>query len=332
MKPEKILIIGVACVVLAIVGKLGFDFVYGMMEDRQHQLDGIEKRISENQTKVNAGRKAAKQISEWEQRSLPSDRTRAPRLYSNWLIDLASRSPVSFANLDVGQLTGGGGRNSNEKLGYEVFSFEVKGEIDPSLKQLVQFMYEFYASNQLHKIRTFSVSSVQNDHMVEVKLQVEAMLLSAANRKEDLADAKLAKLGMGDLAYYEKTIGDRKLFAEYKAPPPDPGPRGGRPEPPVSRPEPFDVAKFAEVTGITGDSDAFLLWINVKTTGQKFQLKEGQDFKIGDVTYKVMRIGLHDADVVGEGKRHQMHIGDNLRDAPFVTEPVETEAPAKDSL
>jgi hypothetical protein len=328
MKPEKLLIIGIVVVVLGVIGTMGFNFVDGIFGDRQHDLDAINKRIAENQIKVTAGRKASKQIKEWERRSLPSDRTRAPLAYSNWLIYLASHSPVSFTTPDVGLLSGGG-RNGSDKLGYEVFAFEVKGEIEPTLKQLVQFMYEFYASNQLHKIRGFSVSAPQNDGKVEVKLQVEAMLLNGADRKDDLADFKLEKLPLGNLAYYQKTIADRNLFSEYKAPPPPSDPSGGRP--PV-QPEPFDVAKFTEVTGITGDSDAFLLWINIKTTGQKYQLKEGDEFKVGNASYKVVRIGLHDAEVVGEGKRHQMNIGDNLRDSPFVSEPVDTEVPAKNSL
>jgi hypothetical protein len=97
-------------------------------------------------------------------------------------------------------------------------------------------------------------------------------------------------------------------------------------------PPPFDAAKFAEVTGITAQNSELLVWINVKTTNDKFYLREGDEFTVGNVKYKVVKIDLHDAVISGEGKSKQLHIGDNLRDAPMATEPVEQQEPPKEAL
>jgi hypothetical protein len=85
--------------------------------------------------------------------------------------------------------------------------------------------------------------------------------------------------------------------------------------------QPLDMAKYATVTGIVEQNDEPQIWVLVKTTGELLKLREGDDFTVGDLKFKVLKIGVRDAVITAEGKKVQVSVGDNLRDAtPMPTE------------
>ena len=49
-------------------------------------------------------------------------------------------------------------------------------------------------------------------------------------------------------------------------------------------------------------------------------MAEGEEFTVGDMKCKVVRIGLHDAVLDSDGKKKQVFVGDNLRDAAALPE------------
>ena len=112
------------------------------------------------------------------------------------------------------------------------------------------------------------------------------------------------------MADYEKLITGRNLLAEYTppaAPRTDSGP---------AKNSPFDMAKYTTLTGIVTENDDPRIFVSVKPTGEKFNgLKEGDEFTVGGVTYKVVSIGTRDAVLSTDGKRKQIDLGGNLRDA-----------------
>src|SRR5262249_8546386 len=158
----------------------------------------------------------------------------------------------------------------------------VAGQSDIKMTQLIDFLYDFYASNQLHKIRELDVRP-RTDGKLDVKIYIEAIALRNVDREHQLNIATNKQLSLGNLKAYQSAIADRNMFSEYTLP-------RERTQQPRNTTPPFDVSKFTEVTGITTQpNDERLLWVNVKTTGDKFYLKEGDEFTVGGVKYKVVK-------------------------------------------
>jgi hypothetical protein len=191
---------------------------------------------------------------------------------------------------------------------FEKYAFQIKADTDVSMKQLVQFLYKFYCSNQLQKIRQLLVKPHADGKALDVTIDIEALLLPGADRRDKLSSERLDQLSLGDVTAYEKTIGGRDLFSEYVPQ------HTVRVEPP-RRTQTVDVAKYATVTGIIDQDDQPQIWVLVKTTGELLKLHEGDDFTVGDLKCKVLKIGVRDAVITTEGKKVQVSVGDNLRDA-----------------
>lgn len=311
---EKMLVFVVAGVVALFGLKLGYDAVSDMFNDRQQAIAQLDKDIAGKEAQVRAGVNADKRIANWNHRSLPTDKQLAPALYMKWLRGTAE--VLGGAKVDKTEATS---RGAGDKATFDRFAFRVQGESDLSMKQVVQFLYNFYTANHLQKIRQLTLTP-RKDGKLEVVIDVEAILLAGADRKteqgtvarkDELGSTTLAKLSQGDLSAYETIINKRDLFADYKAPPPAPGPGSG-----PGKTAPFDVAKYTTLTGIVTENDEPRIFISVKPTGEKFNaLKEGDEFTVGGVKYKVLSIGTRDAVLNVEGKRKQLDFGGNLRDA-----------------
>ncbi len=311
MKPrERMLAIGVA----ALVGLLLLNFAYQQIASAFTQRHGmksdLEKKIDEKQRTIDAGRRADKLLVGWRHRSLPSDKEMARSLYNQWLLNIVDR--VNFESAKVDYIPTLGRNNA-----YDKYSFRIEGGGDISLKQLVHFLYEFYSTNQLQQIRQLSVKPKADGKQVDLKIVVEALQIPGADRADKLNLEPSNRLKLANQGAYEKTIGDRNLFVAYT--PPRPPREASRPSPPAAKPT-FDVAKYAKVTGITEDSDRPQIWVFVQTTGELLKLNEGEDFTVGDVPCKVVKIGVRDAVVTVAGKQKQVKLEDNLRDAAEVPE------------
>jgi hypothetical protein len=300
-KREKMLAIGVAALVALFALYYVFDTIAGKFTDRNKQLDDLAAKIKQKQLKIDDGTRALKKIADWNRRSLPSDVKQAPSLYQSWLLQLVDEAKLGTATV---QQQSAIGRTAT----YEKYDFEIKADSDVSMKQLVQFLYKFYCSNQLHKIRQLLLKPRADGKGVEVNIDIEALLLPSADRRDKLGSEKLDHLALGEVSAYEKAIADRNLFSEYIPPH-----AVAKTEAPKR--QNVDPAKFATVTGIIEQNDEPQIWVLVKTTGEMLKLREGDDFTVGDLKCKVLKIGVRDAVLTTEGKKVQVSVGDNLRDA-----------------
>lgn len=119
-----------------------------------------------------------------------------------------------------------------------------------------------------------------------------------------------------------EAIAARDLFASYKPPPPTPPTPSERPSPP--EPPRFDPGKYAYVSAILGTDGEPSVWVNARTSGETFKLREGETFDVGDVHAKIIRISRPDsrgrhypkyAEIEFDGKPWRVYMGDNLREA-----------------
>jgi hypothetical protein len=299
---EKTLAIGVAALVGLLAIYYLFDSVAAKFADRDRQLTDLNQKIKQKQDRIDAGVRAQKKMADWNRRSLPSDAKQAPSLYQSWLLQLVDGAKLASATVQQQSTVGHTGT-------FEKYAFQIKADSDVSMNELVQFLYQFYCSNQLHRIRQLLIKPHSDGKALEVTIEIEALLLPGADRRDKLSTEKLDKLALGNVGAYEKAIGDRNLFSEYTPP----RAQVAKVEPPKR--QPVDVAKFATVTGIVEQNDEPQIWVLVKTTGELLKLHEGEDFTVGDLKCKVVKIGVRNAVITAEGKKVQVSVGDNLRDA-----------------
>lgn len=321
MKPrERLLAIAVAAIV-AIVGlRAGITFVNTSFEQRETRLETANRNLRDKQLEVDKGNKAARQLKSWSDRSLPSDRAAASSLYQKWLLEIATKT----SGIRDAHVAAEGARDSVEvrRIGapqsaptYRQLSFSLTGS--GSLTQIVRLLYAFHSANHLHRIATLKIEPGERDGDLAVTMKIDALILSRTTRTDSLNTEKSERLAFGDLAAYEKAIVGRNLFAEYKPPPPPvvEGPRvveAPRKDPPKPQ---FDHAKHTEITGIVGQGDESQLWLRVKTKDEELKLSKGEEFSVGDMKCKVIRIGLREAELATGDQHFIMRFKDNLRDA-----------------
>jgi hypothetical protein len=318
---ERLLAIVVAALVALIGLRAGVTYVSDSFAERETRLETANRNVRDKQLEVAKGNKAASQLKKWGERSLPSDRPVATSLYQKWLLEIATKA----SGLRNAHVAAEGTRESAEgrRFGaaqnaaptYQQLSFTLNGS--GSLTQIVRLLHAFHSANHLHRISVLKIEPAEQGSDLVINMRIEALILSRTTRTDSLNKDKSDRLAFGDLAAYEKAIVGRNLFAEYKPPPP---PVQERPRvvevPRKDPPKPaFDHAKHAEITGIVGQGDQSQLWLRVKTTDEELKLTEGEEFSVGDMKCKVVRIGLREAELATGDRHFIMRLKDNLRDA-----------------
>ena len=314
---EKMLAIAVGAVVVLFGLKWGYDLVADMFQSREAAITDRTSREEKDEGTVRAGDLAEKRMKVWQARSLPTNTEKGRADYQHWLTSVADKhlknASVTRENTisDQGAKPRGGvaaGKDKDKPLD-ERYRFHIKA-VDSDLKMtgVVKFLYDFYTANHLQTIRNLSLTP-DKDKLV-VSIDVEGMMLPAAERKDVMLKDPLSQLAKGDFSAYENLINKRDLFVKggYVAPS---APRPRDPGPPST--PPFDIAKYTKVTAIKSYNDEPEIDVT-GPAGHHSGLKQGADFKVGDSTYKVLEIGAYDAVLLVDGKdRKHIKLGDVLR-------------------
>lgn len=310
MQPrEKILAAILGSAVALFLLKAVYDKAAGAVSQRQARVAALQAEVDAQKLSVEAGNLAAAQIDDWNRRSLPSDVNLASGLYKNWLTALADQAKLSGVSVDD---TGG---STHRDGAYRELTFTVKGR--GGVPQLTQFLHDFYAAGHLHRIRTLLVKPGSGPTDMSLSFTISALVLPEADRESELSQDAPDPLGGRAAASYA-AIAERKLFEPYVPPPPPVVAREERPRPEPPRPPAFNVAAHAVVTAILGVGDSPEAWVNVRTTGETLKLSEGDDFKVGTLSGKVVRINGRAMEFTSGGKRHYVALGDSLAKAVVV--------------
>jgi len=91
--------------------------------------------------------------------------------------------------------------------------------------------------------------------------------------------------------------------------------RVAEPPPPTKEPPKFDVASQAFLTALISDTRGPLAWVRSKTEGKTFQLRKGDDLKLGDVVGKVIDVRPDFVELETEGKRWTVGLDESIADA-----------------
>ena len=309
MQPrEKILAAVLGGVVALFLLKAVYDRGAGLLDGRQMRVDALQGDVAQQKLAIETGAMAAEQIAAWERCSLPADRDLARTLYTNWLTSLAHQIKLKGASVS-------GSRGSEHRSGvYHRLDFVVGGR--GSVQQLTQFLHAFYSAGHLHQIRTVAIKPGGDPADMGLSFTVSALVLPGADREDRLAEGLPSPLANRDLAAYS-AIAERKLFEPYTPPPPRVA-REERPRPSPPRPPAFNVAAHAVVTAILGVGDVPQAWVRVRPTEETLKLREGDDFKVGDLSGTVVRINGRSMEFTSGGKLLLVALGDSLAKAVVV--------------
>jgi Tfp pilus assembly protein PilO len=309
-KREKILL-GASGGIIVLAGLVIFFMTgdsrpYGtLLEDRKTK----EGKLREKQKEMKAAAEDDRQLAEWRRRSLPRDPAIAQSLYDEWLHALCAR-----AGLHGGVAVHSETVEKHHDI-YTRIPFTIRAQA--TLDQIVAFLHGFYSAGNLQKIRHLEIKPIPNrSGEFDLHVSVEALSLRDADATEKLTAEAGHDLQLPSLAAYRDSIGKRNFFAVYVPPPPDRTETTGRTPPPPPPPVRVDPAKFAVVTGVTKakDDGIWRVWLHDRMADRDWQLKEGEQFKVGSGTGQIRSIAPEGEVILRfDGKVRALRLGDDLR-------------------
>jgi hypothetical protein len=332
-KREKILAGAVGALVLLVVGQLLYSSLFSegrqSLGELRRQRNELRRRVEAHQQTVEQAKAALARLARWEEASLPRKPDAARSGYQAWLRGLVEK--IGFRGADVLSL------DQTRREAYTGYPFQVQG--DASLDQIVRFLHEFYSAGHLHKIRRLSIVPIGSGERFNLAVSIEALALPGADREDTLTESNSDRLRLASLDEYRARINRRLmegtryvetggLFASWQPPPkppdpprpPTPPPRPPTPPPTPPPPPAFDHSRYAVVTGILEVDGRPQLWLLAQTTGTRYELGEGEEFRIGGASGKVVRIGPREAEIDIGGRRRLLTVGQNLHEGLEVPE------------
>lgn len=171
---EKLLATVVGGLMVLVLMFFGYTTTSEMLRQRKLRVESLEKEVAQKNSEVTKGLRAAKQMTRFAESSLPSDRQLARSLYQAWLLDETTRLGLEDASVKAVP-----GRPRGDVL-YE-HTFAVSGRGD--LKQVTEFLHDFYSRDILHRIRSLVIRQVMNSTTLDITVQID--VLSLANAPTD---------------------------------------------------------------------------------------------------------------------------------------------------
>ena len=304
-KREKILALVIVSLLAVVILQQAYTKLRGPQSGLKNQRESLAAELQRKKTRLQNAKKAAERLNKWRERSLPADPETAQLLYQNWLLGTAR--DAAFSDTAIGSSPKRSfGAPSKDSVG-DKKDYSLRFELDAktTLDGLTKFLHKFYNAGYLHQIVSLTVTPIKGENQLKIHISISALSLAEAKSKNELPKVSSDNT-LEPLKTYLDRIGKRNLFAAYK--PPD--------LPATKKPKPdFDPVKFAFLTGITSDSGRQKAWIVARTTGDKFELFEGDTFNIGETKCKMIKVGERDALIEIDGKRFLVPLGKGLRDA-----------------
>jgi hypothetical protein len=291
-----IMLAALGVVVLLYVGDIGYrKLVEEPKRKREQTKTTLEKRIRDARLSLAKGKQSGAYLERMEQQSLPWNSQIARARYQAWLIELARDAGLSGTSVDSGEpvtITRTSRTSKRPIEMYTRYTFSVRGRGD--LRQVTQFMYDFYRSDQLQKIRSFSLSPQGDGQVVDASFSIEALSLPLTERETELSDAVSNNLAHEDSQTY-RFIAQRNLF----------GPGGAN----------FGWRQLT-LTAVTIDArGSGQAWFAAGKSKETRILRAGEVLTIPSLTVKLLSVNDRSAIVEVDQQQYRMQIGQSLAEA-----------------
>ncbi len=281
--------------------------------ERQREIETLEERIVAKTRQLKESRNAARQLAEWDRRSLPPQPVAAASLYQNWLIELATRTKLT----DV-QVTPHRTDVQPKGDAYYVISANVRAT--GSLDGLCDFLSKFRRSGLLHRVSRMALETAVHEENppLEITMTVEGLALKGAlARTSSLTDPRLAELSAD-----HQPADERELYSHLvKNNPFVRGYNGLSTSSDALRAG--DVREFVYLVSLVSTGGRFEGMLYDRLTGKSIELTEGSEFGVAGVEGRVLSLGIDFARFQIREAVWRMELGDNLAQL--------TELPSSDS-
>jgi hypothetical protein len=298
-KREKILVIAVGSLLAILILYWIWPSSAGSLADLNKSLDDLQQKVAAKTLQINQARRAQAHLEDWQRRALPANQATARSLYQNWLLKMADG--VKLKNLNINPFDASSRRGVYAGLGFTITG---QGTLD----QLTQFLYEFYSAGHLHKIRTLNILPMKNSSDLELTIVIEALSLPGSKQTDKLSAEPAKRLKLDSMDEYKKIISGRNLFAVYAPKPP-----AVEKKPEIKQDPKLDVLQFSYLTAIIEADGVPEAWIFERTSGQTFKVHEGEQFTIGKVQGKMIRIGYNEIEIEIDGQVRTIGYGNSLK-------------------
>lgn len=210
---EKLLATGVGVIATLFVGRSVVSTVQGGFEKKKELIASLEKKKSDQELELTAGKVASLKLNKVAAKSLPRSEELATADYQKWLSALGEDAQLSAQIL---QYTG----DSQERDGpYHLYKFKLAGT--GTIENATQLLHGFYSKDYLHRIVVFELRPIPNStepDQLYISLVCEALALGIAKEKQESPSGVSNRIAKS-LDDYKETILGRNLFAPTNQPP-----------------------------------------------------------------------------------------------------------------
>ncbi len=206
---EKLLATLVALLGLIFLGYFVWSGVQTALGRRTATLNRLHETLEKQDLTLRKAAVATRLLGDFQKRSLPSDRERAHSVYQQWLLNLVDKIGFADPSVKVAE------RRVRNPF-FDQSDFDITGEA--TLTQLTEFLADFYASNDLHRVSQLSITPVANSRTLDILVEVEALSLPNSQRMT-VGDTKSPLFLADEAAADQATILNRSMFFAANQPP-----------------------------------------------------------------------------------------------------------------
>lgn len=206
---ERVLAILVGFCLLVVGGYYFMNQYFSALGNRDRQIETLSKRLKEEEFVKAKADMALDRLEVYKQHAMPESIRASQSFYQERLRE--TLESTGFDDIVIKPLNGRRGGNHYQHM------FTINGQA--TMEQFVQFTYEFYSFNILHKFTKLTIIPVKDSELLDISMNVSVLSLDGTEDVPQPEDVRIPKLAHGTLQDYTDVILQRNLFAPANKPP-----------------------------------------------------------------------------------------------------------------
>lgn len=206
---ERVLAILVGVLLLGVGGYYFMNQYFGAIKHRDRQIEGLTKQLNQEKFVEAKAKQALGRLDVYQKHALPESIRASQAFYQDRLRETLEAN--GFSNISIKP------NNPRRSGNHSQHSFSMTGTA--TLENLVQFTYEFYSFDVLHKFTKLSMIPSKTSDSLEISMDVAVLSVDGASEVPNPDDVRLNTLTYGNLKDYIDKITQRNLFSPANKPP-----------------------------------------------------------------------------------------------------------------